>query len=190
MFPMSFCAGLHVTSPYRILLGDAFDTLPESLRCFHDVRTDWRGHARFRITRGRGWLRNLVARAGRLPPAGEDVPVRLRIVAEGNGERWLREFGDHRLESFQQARDGLLVEAPGPITLGFRLVVKPPALYLHPARAWIFGIPWPLALAPRGTGVEVGQEDGCAIVVTAMAPWLGEIVRYEGTIREQISERE
>src|SRR5947199_10800697 len=100
-------------SLYRRLLGPAFDTLPPSLRQFHDVETEWRGHARFRITRGRGWLRNLAAAAGRLPPAGEDVPLRLRLVAEGPRERWLRHFGRHRLESVQWAEDGLLVEAFG-----------------------------------------------------------------------------
>src|SRR5438067_2092278 len=80
-----------VTMPsvYRRLLGPALDSLPPTLRDFHDVETEWRGHARFRITRARGRLRNLVATLGRLPPAGEAVAVRLRVVAEGARERWL-----------------------------------------------------------------------------------------------------
>src|SRR5947199_5112323 len=102
-----------MSSLYRRLLGPAFDSLPATLRDFHDVETEWHGHARFRVTRGRGWLRNLVAAAGRLPPAGEDVPLRLRLVAEGERERWVRHFGGHRLESVQWAQDGLLVESLG-----------------------------------------------------------------------------
>lgn len=169
-------------SPYRTLLGPAFDTLPPALRQFHDVTSEWRGHARFRITRGKGLSRNLVARLGGLPPAGDDVPVRLRIVAEGDGERWIREFGGHRLESVQRARGGLLAESFGPVTLGMRLVAEPPALRLEAVRAWLFGVPWPRLLAPYGTGVEVGRDDGCAIVATAYAPFLGELVRYEGLV--------
>ena len=169
-------------SLYRRLLGPAFDTLPPTLRQFHDVETEWRGHARFRITRGRGWLRDLAARAGRLPPAGEDVPLRLRLVAEGERERWIRHFGGHKLESVQWAEGGLLVESFGALRLGFRLVVEPPALRLEPARAWLLGLPWPLALAPRGTGVEVGRDDGCAIVVRAEVPLLGLLVQYEGLV--------
>jgi hypothetical protein len=146
------------------------------------VTGEWRGHARFRITRGKGLLRNLAAKIGGLPPPGEDVPVRLRIVAEGDGERWLREFGGHRLESVQRARGGLLVESFGAVTLGMRLVAEPPALRLEAVRAWFLGVPWPRLLAPHGTGVEVGRDDGCAIVATAFAPFLGEIVRYEGLV--------
>jgi hypothetical protein len=171
-----------VTSPYRALLGPAFDTLPATLRRFHDVTDEWRGHSLFRITRAKGLLRNLIASAGRLPPAGDAVEMRLRITALPDGERWQREFAGHRLESVQRARDGLLVETFGAVTLGFRLVAEPPTLRLEPARAWILGAPVPRALAPYGTGVEVGRDDGCAIVATAFAPLLGEIVRYEGLV--------
>jgi hypothetical protein len=171
-----------MTSLYRRILGPAFDTLPRSLRQFHDVETEWRGRASFRVTRGGGRLGNLVANLGGLPPAGEDVAVRLRVVREGDGERWVRDFGGHRLESVQRMWRGLLVESLGPVTLGFRLVAEPPALRLVPARAWVLGVPWPLALAPRGSGVEVGRDDGCAIVARAEAPLLGLLVRYEGLV--------
>ncbi len=171
-------------SPYRTLLGPALDALPPTLRRFHDVTGEWHGTARFRVTRGQGFLRNLAAHLGGLPPAGDDVPVRLRIVAEGDGERWLRDFGGHRLESVQRARGGLLVESFGAVTLGLRLAAEPPALRLVAVRAWLAGVPWPRVLAPAGTGVEVGRDDGCAIVAAAYAPLLGEIVRYEGLVTE------
>jgi hypothetical protein len=169
-------------SVYRRLLGPALDALPPTLRAFHDVETEWRGHARFRVTRGRGRLRNLVAALGRLPSAGADVPVRLRVVAEGPRERWLREFGGHKFESVQWAQGGLLMESLGALRLGFRLTVDPPALRLEPVRAWLLGVPWPLALAPRGEGEEVGRPDGCAVVVRARAPLLGQLVQYEGLL--------
>src|SRR4051794_1186451 len=103
---------------YPGLLGPAFDAPPPALRHFPDAETEWRGRAPFRITRGSGLLRNLVAGLGRLPRAGEAVPMRLRVVAEGDGERWIRDFGGHRLESVQRAWRGLLIESFGPVTLG------------------------------------------------------------------------
>jgi hypothetical protein len=171
-----------MASLYRRLLGPAFDALPPALQSFHDVEKEWQGHASFRITRGKGWLRNLVATLGGLPPAGENVPMRLRVVAEGERERWIRHFGGHKLESVQWAQGGLMVESVGALRLGFRLTVEGPALKLHPARAWLLGVPWPRSLAPWGSGVEVGRPDGCAIAVRVDFPLLGFLVQYEGLV--------
>src|SRR5262245_17048141 len=113
-------------SLYRRLLGDAFDALPPSLRDFHDVQRERCFRAVFRITRGKGPLCGLLCRLGRLPPAGEQVPMRLRVVAEGQRERWVRHFGSHRLESVQWAAGGLMVESVGPLRLAFRLTVEGP----------------------------------------------------------------
>jgi hypothetical protein len=172
-------------SVYRRLLGPALDALPPALRRFHDVETEWTGQARFKVTRGKGWLRNLLAWCGGFPPAGDDVPLRLRIVAEGQSERWIRHFGKHRMESVQWAWRGLMLESFGAMILGFRVTVEPPALKLHPARTWLLGgLPWPTALAPHGTGIEVGQDDGFAIVARAEAPLLGMVAQYEGLVIE------
>jgi len=171
-----------MTSHYRRLLGPAFDTMPASLRQFHDAETQWDGRATFKITRGKGWLWRLIGWMRRLPPAGEEVPVRLRVVAEGDGERWIRDFGKHRLESVQRAWKGLLVESMGGITLGFRLIVEGNSLRLQPARVWVLGLPWPRWLAPQGTAIEVGQEKGCAVLVRVELPLLGMLVQYEGVV--------
>jgi hypothetical protein len=167
---------------YRRLLGDAFDRLPATLRDFHDVERERCFRATFRIRRGWGWLRRFVCWLGRLPPAGEDVPLRLRVIAEGQRERWLRDFGGHRLESVQWAEGGLLMESLGLVRLAFRLVVEGPVLRLETVKAWLLSIRWPLWLAPRGSGIEIGQDDGCAVVVRAEAPLLGMLVQYEGLV--------
>jgi hypothetical protein len=171
-----------MASLYRRILGHAFDTLPPSLQQFHDVETEWRGHAHFRITRGKGRLRNLIAGAAGLPRAGEDVPMTLRVVREGDAERWIRDFAGKRLESVQRQWHGLLIESIGTVTLGFQLVVEPPALKLVLARLWILGVPWLRMLGPRISASEVGRDDGCAIVVRAEAPLLGLLVQYEGLV--------
>jgi len=178
-----------MASVYRRLLGAALDALPPTLRRFHDVETEWHGSATFRVTRGRGPLRNLAARLGGLPRAGAAVPVRLRILAEGDGERWVREFGGRKLVSFQRAWRGLLVERFGALTLGFRLTAEPPALRLTPARCWVLGVPWFHRLAPFGDGVETGRADGVDVVATGYAPLLGMLVRYEGLLTEDAARR-
>src|SRR5215468_4121917 len=129
---------------YRRLLGAAFDSLPPTLRDFHDVEHERHFRADFRITRGRGWLRRLVCWLGGLPPAGEQVPLRLRVVPEGDRERWVRDFGGHRLESVQWTADGLLIEAIGPMRLALRVTVDGPALRLETVKAWVLGVRWPL----------------------------------------------
>jgi hypothetical protein len=73
-----------MSSLYSRLLGPAFDTLPPVLRAFHDVDTEWRGRSSFRITRGKGWLRNFFADRAGFPAAGDNVPLRLRVVKEGD----------------------------------------------------------------------------------------------------------
>ena len=169
---------------YRRLLGPAFDSLPRSLRDFHDVERERRFDAVFRITRGRGLLCRLLCKLGGLPPAGEAVPVNLRVFPEGDAEHWVRDFGGHRLESVQRIRDGLMVESfPNGWRLGFRLVVEGPTLQLSLCRAWLLGVRCPLALAPRGEGSETGQDDGCAIVARAGAPLAGFLIQYEGLVR-------
>jgi hypothetical protein len=50
------------------------------------------------------------------------------------------------------------------------------------ARVWILGMPWFVALGPHVSAVEVGRDDGCAIVVRAEAPLLGLLVQYEGLV--------
>jgi hypothetical protein len=169
-------------SLYRRLLGDDFDRLPPALRDFHDVERERHFRAVFRITRGRGWVRGLLCRLGRLPPAGAEVPLRLRVVPEGERERWVRDFGGHRMESVQWAAGGLMHESLGAVRLAFRLTVDGTALRLEAVRAWVLGVRWPMALAPRGSGVEVGGADGCAIVARAEAPLLGLLIRYEGLV--------
>src|SRR5262245_28353594 len=116
---------------YRRLLGAAFDSLPAALRDFHDVERERDFQAIFRITRGKGSLRNLLCRLGGLPPAGEAVPLRLRVTPDGDREIWERHFGGHLFRSVQWAAGGLMVESLGNgWRLGFQLHVEGPALRL------------------------------------------------------------
>ncbi len=102
-------------SLYRRILGDRFDALPAVLRRFHDAEGGGRARGTFRVERAPGRLRNGVASMLGMPRAGTDVPVRLQVVAEGDRERWIRDFDGHRVETVQWARGESLMEAMGPI---------------------------------------------------------------------------
>jgi hypothetical protein len=168
-------------SLYRRILGLAFDTLPPTLRDFHDVETEWHGHSLFTITRPGGRIRGLVADVGGLPRAGQ-VTMRLTLRAEGERERWIRRFGEHKLESVQWTEGGLMLEQIGAIRFGFRLEPAPPALRLVHVRTWVAGLPYPRVLGPIGAGEEIGTAEGCAVSVRAFAPLLGMLVQYEGLV--------
>src|SRR5262249_51241796 len=144
-------AASHTTarpSFYRRLLGERFDALPATLREFHDITTERRFVAHFRITRGRGRLKALLCRLQGLPRAGDRIPLTLVLRPDGNGERWERRFPDVALASRQWQVGELLVESFGLLRLGFELVREGDALRLIVKRAWLLGLRWPLFLAP------------------------------------------
>jgi hypothetical protein len=176
-------------SVYRRILGGELDRLPASLRRFHDIEAPWAGVSMARVERGATWLHRFVAAAGGLPPAREQCPLRLDIVPcvrwGRQGESWRRDFGGFVLESFQWAQNGLLMESFGWLSMAFHLRVEPPRLILEVAGVRCAGIPLPRLLAPGGTGVEEGSEDGVSFVATATAPLLGMVARYSGCLTEE-----
>jgi hypothetical protein len=89
---------------YHRILGERFDALPTVLRRFHDNEGGGRACGTFRVERVPGRLRNAIASILGMPRAGSDVSVRLHVVVEGDRERWVRDFGGHRVVTVQWAR--------------------------------------------------------------------------------------
>src|SRR5437763_15764811 len=77
-----------VPTLYRRLLGDAFDTLPPVLRRFHDQEAGGAACLIFRVSHGKGWLCRGGARIARLPKPEVEARGDLRVVIEGDQERW------------------------------------------------------------------------------------------------------
>ena len=167
-------------SLYRVTLGDQYDRLPPVLRAFHDLSAGGRAQGDLCITRGVGRLRGLCADLMRLPRAADCVTVRLEVKAARGAERWVRDFGPHRLVTDQWHRNGLLVEAAGPMRFGFRLTASETQMAFTMERCWLLGLPVPVALAPRVSAVVTGRADAWWTVVTVDAPLLGLLARYEG----------
>jgi hypothetical protein len=79
----------------------------------------------------------------------------------------------------QWLHQGLLVEAAGPVRLGFALIPTEDALRFELARCWLFSIPLPPALWVRVAATVTARQDAWWADVRVDLPLLGRLVRYE-----------
>jgi hypothetical protein len=170
---------------YRRVLGARFDDLPDVLKRFHDGTTGSSARGAMRVVRGDGLVRQFVAELLRLPRAGESVPIRLEVEVDGDRERWLRQFPGRRTTTVQWAEGNLLMERIGPTTFSSALVVQGSRLRYEFRRAWFAGIPLPLWISPYVDGYADAGEAGWQVSVHIFAPFLGEIVHYEGWVEPE-----
>jgi hypothetical protein len=172
-------------SLYRRVLGSRFDELPAVLHRFHDSPVGGRARGTFFVVRGRGWLRNVAASLLKMPTAGQDLPVELEVVVEGDKERWARHFPGRQLITVQWAEGDTLLERFGWGTFACKLVVDGSCLRYEFQRAWFAGVPLPGRLAPVVNGLVIARDSGWQVVVHASLPLLGEIVHYEGWVEPE-----
>jgi hypothetical protein len=119
-----------------------------------------------------------------MPEAG-DRSVRLQVIVEGQRERWIRHFDGRRLETVQWAQGNLLMEAVGPVAFSSTLVLDGSRLRYEFQRAWFAGIVLPRALSPFVEGKVDAGDAGWDLSVRIRAPYLGELVCYEGWIEPE-----
>lgn len=164
---------------FRRALGDAYASLPSSVRAMHDAKGRWRGEAT--VERGQGMLSRLCAWLTRLPPAGAH-PVVVEIDMAQDGEHWIRRYGtSHTMPSRLWIARGILHECLGPVTLRYRMTVEHGAIVWRVAGIRILGL---LPLPARWfTGVEPRESDDAGryrFDVCARLPGIGLLVHYRG----------
>jgi Domain of unknown function (DUF4166) len=172
-------------SLYRRVLGDRFNALPEVLKRFHGASGNSDARGTFRVKRGSGYLRNLVATILGMPRAGENVPVHLEVVVKEDREIWLRHFPGQTLKSVQCARGNLLMERFGLGSFACALELHGSRLVYVFKQSWFLGVPVPQGLAPFVDSYVEAGETGWLVVVRIFAPLLGEIVHYEGQVEPE-----
>ncbi len=172
-------------SLYRRVLGAGFEQLPEVLRRFHDGPRGGSARGTFRVVRGDGMVRKIVAGLLRMPRAGENVPIWLEIKVSGDREQWLRHFPGRCTRTVQWADGNLLMERFGLTSFSSALVVRGSRVHYEFRQAWFAGIPLPLWLSPYVDGYVDAAENGWRVAVHIFAPFLGEIVHYEGWIEPE-----
>ncbi|MBY5870312.1 SDR family oxidoreductase [Rhizobium leguminosarum] len=168
---------------YRQILGSAWERLPPAISALHagGARV---ASGRARIERGGGLLARIIAGVIGFPRAGEDVPVTVRIAADGDTEIWTRDFGGKIFRSIQVEGKGrdrhLLAEVFGPFRVLMALVPDGEKLRLV-VRGWRFlGIPLPLFLAPGGDTYEEERDGRFHFHVEIGGRLTGLVVRYTG----------
>ncbi len=118
------------------------------------------------------------------PQAGENVPLRVHFNSENGRERWSRTFAGRSFHSTQEAGRGasrwLLCERFGPLCAAMALVLDDGKLRLIVRRCSLFGLPLPVALAPRGSAFEYEENGRFHFDVQIAHPLTGPIVGYRG----------
>ena len=176
---------------YPELLGDAWKSLPAEIRAMHQRTAMADGRAS--VERGSGLLSRLAARMAGFPPSAADVPVKVRFVADRQGETWIRTFAAHSFSSRQLAGRGrserLLVERFGPLAFAMALVAGEGRLTLALRRWSLLGLPLPMWLCPRSTSYETVEDGRFRFHVEISHPLTGLIVRYRGWLEPVAAQR-
>ena len=145
----------------------------------------------FRVVHGRGGGARILSWFMRLPPAGEAVPLRLRILHRGDREEWTRDFGGRRIRTaiLRSTTPGEWRERFGPLEFAFRVVLRTDGVDHQQVRCRFrcagLSVPLPDWMAPRVHGREIRDSDGIPRVdVQIRAPLIGLLVAYAGVVPE------
>lgn len=179
----------HATSERRLppplyarLMGPRFAALPPMVRAIHDIVADGGADGEGQVERGRGPFVRLIAAMMRFPPAGS-YPLHVAFAERNGAETWTRDFGGHRFSSRLSDRRGRLIERFGPIRFAFDLPSDGSGLRMELHRWTIFGLPFPVALAPRIVAREWQEADRFRFEVDVAMPLIGRVVRYSGWLK-------
>jgi hypothetical protein len=77
------------------------------------------------------------------------------------------------------------MERLGPVVFASALVLDGPCLRYEFKRAWLGGIALPHCISPVVAGSTVAGAAGWQVEVYVLAPFLGELVRYEGWVEPE-----
>lgn len=167
-------------TPFQALLGADFERLAPPVRRIHGLARSLDTAGRAEVTVAPGLAAGLLCRACGLPRTGRDVPVEVRFVPDGGGERWYRRFADRRYASRIGVAGGRLRERFGPFDLLYRLTLADGALCWTLVEWRLLGLPLPRASRPRIVCREAGDGVRFTFDIAVAFPVLGPVIRYAG----------
>jgi hypothetical protein len=164
---------------FQRVLGSQLDTVASSVRRLHLHESGGTYSGEVEVTQGRGIFAALCARAMRLPPAGRG-PIAVDIAVVDGTERWTRHIGGQAMRSLLWARDGLLCERIGQVTLRFELRAEASAIVWQAVGARWLGLPLPPGAFARVFARECEDAGRYHFDVSATLPLIGLLVSYRG----------
>ena len=171
---------------YGVILGDAWQGLPQPIRDMHGAVETTATAGRARVEWGPSWAARMIATLLRLPRPADDVEVSVEFERANGVETWRRTFGEQRFVTVQyEGRgrfEGLLCERFGPFVFGIALVANNGRLDLAMRRWSLFGIPLPRRLAPRGWTFEEVDNGRFRFHVEIALSLVGLVIHYQGTL--------
>jgi hypothetical protein len=167
---------------YARVMGQRFSALPAAVQRMHWLCADGGASGEADVVRGRNPLARLVAFLMRFPPAGSH-PLHVSFLERDGVERWTRHFGDRSFSSHLSEQAGQLVEQFGALRFVFDLPSDEHGLEMRICRWSVFGLPLPLALAPRTCAREWEEDGRFRFDVPISLPLIGRIVHYTGWLQ-------
>ena len=171
---------------YARVLGDRFVRLPASVRAMHSNLRDGGAAGEAQVTGAANVLGALIARIVGFPRAGR-YPLHVTFAEDEKGERWTRHFGRTSFHSVLGMHNGVLTEQFGPLRFLFDLPVDAKRLMMKMGGWSAFGIPLPLALAPRSLAAEWEEDGRFHFDVPIALPLIGRLVHYRGWLEQASS---
>jgi hypothetical protein len=164
---------------YARVMGERYDALPETVRDMHRWCADAGASGEATVERDGSIAARLIALVMGFPRAGTH-PLHVSFIERDGVEAWTRTFGDRSFTSHLSERHGRLVERFGPLRFAFELPSDARGLEMRIVAWSCFGVPLPMALAPRSVARE-WQEDGrFHFDVPIALPLVGLVVHYRG----------
>jgi len=137
------------------------------------------------VMRGKTLLGKAMAFFAKIPPAGENIPIKVIIRRTRNGVQWIRSFGKHEMTSTLRNAQGLLSESLGPARFLFRLQGSEQGIRWIPVRIRAMGIPLPLRLFDFDIR-EYADQERYHFNVKVEIVGLGLLVHYQGRLEADV----
>jgi hypothetical protein len=164
---------------YARVMGERYDALPAAVRAMHRVCGDAGASGEATVERGGNLVARIVAAVMGFPRAGTH-PLHVAFIEHDGIEQWTRTFGDRRFASHLSERKGRLVERFGPLRFHFDLPSDTGGLEMRIVGWSCFGVPLPLALAPRSLAREWEEGGRFHFDVPIALPLVRMVVHYRG----------
>jgi hypothetical protein len=173
-------------------LGEGFARLPDAVRTAHLVDEQLVLAGRASVTGAASRFGRFIARLFGLPTTAADVPVRVEMRTDRDGEVWTRDFGGYRFRSrlAPSGWRGRVTERFGPFTFDLVLTASAAGLDLEVigGRLGLLRLPGILHPVSRATERVDAQGRFC-FDIPVVLPAVGLLVHYRGWLEPQALRR-